>query len=824
MKKYIVFCLLIAFCTGFAHAQYTNTFYFMEEIPTRSDVNPAFMPNCKWYFDIPILPSFYVGLGNNAFTLRDGIYIKGDQVVTAFHSSQNVDDLFGRAKRINSLDAGFALKLLNFGFATPKGGYFVFDASYKLNAEVYIPRDLVRFGLYGTPDEFGVNRYNLKRFGINSALYGEIGAGYMHQLNEQWTIGGRLKFLIGFASVYTKVNQLQFEASKDSWKGYADASVYSSMPVEYGYTSNHNIDLETATPIRSEWFMMHDSTAILPKKPSGFGAGVDVGVSFKPIEALTLSAAVTDLSFIRWGRNLIYGEMKGDTVFTGIDYKYGDTIKIKQIGQDFADAFQMHSDRNRKYTQMLTGNINFGIEYGFLDNKISLGALSHTHFSTHQIFEEVTLAANFRPTEWLKAYLSYSFVNSRWNNIGLGLNLRMGAVNTFIVADYIPCSWAHITREKNGTDVSTMTVPYRSQRVNLQAGMTFNFGRASSDRDRDGVANRKDKCPNTDINRLMVLCPDVKRKNFVDENGCELDEDKDGVHDCYDKCPGTPAGVQVDEKGCPVDTDKDGVPDYLDQCSDTPEGVQVDEKGCPIDTDKDGVPDYLDQCPETPEGTPVDKVGCPLDSDGDGVTDDKDKCPDTPTGVAVDEKGCPIDSDGDGVPDYLDKCPNTPEEARGYLDEFGCPKDKDGDGVYDYEDRCPEVPGTRSNNGCPELKAAVKRLFKQALHGIQFETGKSTIKPVSFPILNKVVEVMNDNPDFLLNIAGHTDSQGADDMNQKLSEDRANAVKDYLAKKGVAADRMTAEGFGETKPIDTNATAAGRRENRRVEFTVSFLR
>lgn len=83
---------------------------------------------------------------------------------------------------------------------------------------------------------------------------------------------------------------------------------------------------------------------------------------------------------------------------------------------------------------------------------------------------------------------------------------------------------------------------------------------------------------------------------------------------------------------------------------------------------------------------------------------------------------------------------------------------------------------------------------------------------------------MNDNPDFLLNIAGHTDSQGADDMNQKLSEDRANAVKDYLAKKGVAADRMTAEGFGETKPIDTNATAAGRRENRRVEFTVSFLR
>ncbi|MBI5267743.1 MAG: OmpA family protein, partial [candidate division Zixibacteria bacterium] len=153
--------------------------------------------------------------------------------------------------------------------------------------------------------------------------------------------------------------------------------------------------------------------------------------------------------------------------------------------------------------------------------------------------------------------------------------------------------------------------------------------------------------------------------------GGELDSDHDGVADSKDKCPDTPRGVKVDKTGCPLDADGDGVADYLDKCLGTPAGVKVDQNGCPLDSDRDGVPDYVDKCPNTPAGVKVDSDGCAPDADGDGVPDQLDKCPDTPKGAPVDLNGCPLDSDRDGVADYLDKCPGTPMDIK--VDTDGCP-------------------------------------------------------------------------------------------------------------------------------------------------------
>ncbi len=144
--------------------------------------------------------------------------------------------------------------------------------------------------------------------------------------------------------------------------------------------------------------------------------------------------------------------------------------------------------------------------------------------------------------------------------------------------------------------------------------------------------------------------------------GKKKDADEDGVADRRDKCPNTPAGVAVDEDGCPVDTDGDGLADYLDKCPNVPGTVE----GCP-DRDGDGVADKDDKCPDVKGLKELE--GCP-DSDGDGVVDSKDKCPDTPRGVKVDGKGCPVDTDGDGVADYLDKCPRV----AGIANNGGCPK------------------------------------------------------------------------------------------------------------------------------------------------------
>jgi len=278
--------------------------------------------------------------------------------------------------------------------------------------------------------------------------------------------------------------------------------------------------------------------------------------------------------------------------------------------------------------------------------------------------------------------------------------------------------------------------------------------------------------------------------------------------------------VAVDELGCPFDSDNDGVPDYVDKCPDTKINAKVDRNGCPIDTDGDGVPDDKDQCPNTPKGVHVDATGCSIDSDGDGIPDYMDKCPDTPIGEAVNANGCPFDSDNDGVADHLDKCPDTPAGVK--VDTSGCPVDSDGDGIPDYLDKCPDVPGLVTNKGCPEVKTSTIKIFERALRGVQFESGKDIIKSSSHPILNEVVTVMKENPDYNLEINGHTDNIGPEAMNLILSQKRAEAVKNYLTRNGIEASRMTAKGYGPTMPVANNTTSFGRAKNRRVEFKINF--
>mgnify|MGYP004443623457 FL=1 len=309
------------------------------------------------------------------------------------------------------------------------------------------------------------------------------------------------------------------------------------------------------------------------------------------------------------------------------------------------------------------------------------------------------------------------------------------------------------------------------------------------------------------------------------------DSDGDGVPDKYDRCPGTPPAAysSVDMTGCPKDSDGDGVEDYLDKCPNTPSEAwsTVDAHGCPKDSDGDGIEDYLDECPGTPKEAAgyVDSKGCPKDSDGDGIPDYLDKCPDTPEEAkgAVDENGCPRDSDGDGIPDYLDKCPGSPKEAAGYVDANGCPKDSDGDGIEDYLDKCPNVAGVPENNGCPAIKADVEKLVKRALGGIQFEVGKSKIKTSSNGILNELVAMMKENPKFKLVINGHTDNDGNPLKNLQLSKDRAYAVMLYLMEHGVEPNRMSSEGYGDTRPIADNKTKNGKAMNRRVELEIEYM-
>ncbi len=259
------------------------------------------------------------------------------------------------------------------------------------------------------------------------------------------------------------------------------------------------------------------------------------------------------------------------------------------------------------------------------------------------------------------------------------------------------------------------------------------------------------------------------------------------------------------------DTDGDGVYDKEDAC---PEVAGLAEfNGCP-DADGDGVKDSDDACPNTAGLAAMN--GCP-DSDGDGVADKDDMCPNSKGTKA--NKGCP-DSDGDGVVDKDDKCASVAGPAA----NAGCPwPDTDGDGVLDKDDKCPNVAGVASEMGCPEkpiTKEATDVIAFKA-KSILFNSGRSSFKPGVTKQLDAIVEIMNKYPKATFAIEGHTDSSGSAPLNLRLSEKRANAVKNYLVKKGVDTTRIEAKGYGEGSPVDTNNTRAGRANNRRVEIKVT---
>ena len=272
-----------------------------------------------------------------------------------------------------------------------------------------------------------------------------------------------------------------------------------------------------------------------------------------------------------------------------------------------------------------------------------------------------------------------------------------------------------------------------------------------------------------------------------------MDDDGDGINNAMDQCPGTSAGVQIDTNGCEVkpepvavaDSDNDGVDDSSDHCPNTPAGVTIDSMGCAVsvDQDGDGINDAKDQCPNTPAGVKIDTMGCEIDSDRDGVADSQDRCPATLAGVSVDAKGCEPDTDADGIVNRMDQCPDTVAGEK--VDSKGCKLEE-----------------------------------KIVLKGVTFANGSAELVGDSERVLSDVANTLLRHPELVIELAGYTDNSGSIGFNIRLSQRRADAVRDYLIDQGVSGANMKAKGYGPANPVATNSTRSGRAANRRVEMHI----
>lgn len=199
------------------------------------------------------------------------------------------------------------------------------------------------------------------------------------------------------------------------------------------------------------------------------------------------------------------------------------------------------------------------------------------------------------------------------------------------------------------------------------------------------------------------------------------------------------------------------------------------------------------------------------------------RVPDDP----VQPPAAPLDRDGDGLLDDDDLCAEVAEDADGVEDDDGCPEDDaDGDRIADVDDRCklkPEnVNGVADHDGCPDndLITFTDGAF-EILKPIHFEFDSAVIKEESFPVLGAVADALRTHRQIRrMEIGGHTDSRGSDTYNHALSQRRADAVRAYLIGAGIEPERIEAEGYGESRPLDLRRTQAAHDKNRRVEFLI----
>lgn len=387
----------------------------------------------------------------------------------------------------------------------------------------------------------------------------------------------------------------------------------------------------------------------------------------------------------------------------------------------------------------------------------------------------------------------------------------------------------------DGQDATLLSYKtYTNPAWNFHVALSWTGWVIKQDRDNDGFVDSQDPCP--------AEAEDFD--GFEDDDGCpEFDNDKDGIEDARDRCPMKPEDIdKVDDlDGCPdPDNDRDGILDVDDQCPNEPEDMNglYDEDGCPdsgSDTDMDGVIDLRDRCPDEPEDRDgfEDVDGCPdEDNDQDSILDLDDKCPDVAEvyNNFEDEDGCPdaiADSDGDGIEDTKDSCINVAEDIDLFEDEDGCPElDNDKDSIPDSLDKCPNVPETynkyQDEDGCPdsyEHRVDTLKIEKSVtLRGVNFRSGKAKLTSGSYAPLDEVVKSLLANKDAKVEIRGYSDSRGRRSYNIRLSQARAETVKNYLIAQGVPSRQVTARGYGPEDPVGDNSTAEGRAMNRRIEM------
>jgi len=836
MKQLIslFFTCLLLLPAADCFSQQDLTLYNLTTIPQQGYANPALTHNSKFYIGLPVISSIYLNFNHNGFVFTD--LVKKRSNGSVYLDADNVID--NKLRKLNYFSVAAQVDWISAGWKANKNHFF-FNITEKVFMRFSYPKDLIKLfvqgnGVFVDEDQAA----DFSGIGLKAILYREYAFGMARDINEQFTIGGKLKYLYGMQNISTKKSDLSL---------YTDTTTYE-------LTGKSDMLLNTSFDTAGNFLSGNKNT----------GFGIDLGANYKLNDKFSFSASLIDLGYIKWKNNAKnYTTDNAEFVYNGIDLNvFTDTTAdpFQALEDSLISAYEP-IETSLPYRDGLITRVYLGGTYS-LNEKNNFGLLLHAEFFKKAIYPSLTLSFNNRVGEWLGTSISYSILNRSYNNIGFGFSVNLGPIQLYMVSDnLLPLfNLAELTTtDSAGTTSTLMILPRKAKNAHIRFGLNLTFGRKEKDRDKDGVIDKEDECP--DIPGPVEL------------NGCP-DRDGDGIIDMYDKCPDDPGLAEF--QGCP-DRDGDKVIDKDDKCPDVP--GPVENKGCPVKL-------YLvDQSDDTLMTALINDDGffvfekLPeqqvylflLDAEDKDLIDEvqilrtnKEGDEEIITAVKTEEgyfrfeslqphvmKLYLIDQNGDTLRfatlnddgffvferlpldrNYMFLLDTKDTELMDeililIIDENGeeiiITATRDSDNLFRYE-YLPqfEVTGLdlEEEEDIVILEEEEEEIVNTAFENLEFNFGSDVISYESYSSLDELSQLLIKKPEWDIKLSGHTDNIGSTKANLMLSKKRAEAVKKFLVKRGVSSKRVFVRYYGETYTIADNSTEEGRRKNRRVEMLI----
>ena len=443
-----------------ASSQDNNTAYFMNRLPQSAMMNPAYHPSFAFHLGLPALSSLNSGIKTNFVSYNDVILKSpyNDSLITWLHPDADINIFFNKLGNSNIINSNLNLGIFSAGFRISKF-YFNFSINEHFMLRGVLPKDLFFFVLKGNED-FKGKKMDFSKTGFDLSLYREYSLGLSEKISDKWVLGARAKLLFGKGNI-SLVNpkmSLYTDPADFSMQLHCNFVVNSSLPIRLEYNGNDEIN-DIIFLFDESDFNIRDWVL----NTNNMGFALDLGASYQVIDEVTVSASIINLGFIHWKQDVYNFSMDGELNFEGLDISSllignGDDT-FEQLLDSITDIFAI-TDTRHSYRKHLNPGLFLGGFYTVIP-KLRLGALSRTYFYNENIEQALTISANTDLNRWFSATLSYSLMSNSYNNIGLGIALRGGPFQFYLISD----------------NASAFLLPHQARIANLWFGMNILIGR-----------------------------------------------------------------------------------------------------------------------------------------------------------------------------------------------------------------------------------------------------------------------------------------------------------------------------------------------------------